>query len=142
MAEQETVSNARDFIDAFNAHDWKRLEARMEPDCVYREFGTGRQAKGAKDIVKLLQGWAEAMPDATGAVKSAIASGGHAALELTWKGTLTGPLGRFPATGKSQLTPASISFTFKNGRIKECHQYFDSMTLYKQLGLPSEPIPA
>ena len=142
MTEQDTTARARDFIDAFNAHDWERIAAGIQPDCLYDEIGTGRQAKGTDEILEIFQGWTEAMPDARGAVRSAIASGNRVALEVTWEGTLTGPFGEFPATGKSQVTPAALCFTFEGDRIKECRQYFDSMALFQQLGLMPEPATA
>lgn len=86
-----------------------------------------------------MQACAEAVPDAKGRVRSAIASGDRATLEVTWEGTLTGPFGEFPTTGKSQVTPAALSFTLEGDRIKECRQHFDSMALFKQLGLLPEP---
>ena len=67
-----------------------------------------------------------------------MASGNKAALEVTWKGTHTGPLvtaeGTIPASGKRQETPAAFVFTFEGGKVKESRHYFDSMTLLKQIG--------
>jgi ketosteroid isomerase-like protein len=58
---------------------------------------------------------------------------------VTWKGTHTGPLvtadGTIPASGKRQETPGAIVFTFEGGKIKEDRQYFDLMTLLKQIGV-------
>jgi hypothetical protein len=60
------------------------------------------------------------------------------ALEVTWKGTHTGPLatpqGMLPASGKTQTTPAAFFFTFEGDMIKESRHYFDSTTLFKQIG--------
>jgi predicted ester cyclase len=57
---------------------------------------------------------------------------------VTWKGTHTGPLvtaeGTIPASGKRQETPAAIVYTFEGAKIKESRQYFDLMTLLKQIG--------
>ena len=61
---------------------------------------------------------------------------------MIWKGTQTGPLvtaeGTIPASGKRQETPGAIVFTFEGAKIKECHQYFDLMTLLKQIGAQPE----
>jgi steroid delta-isomerase-like uncharacterized protein len=71
-------------------------------------------------------------------VTSAVGSGNKVALEVTWKGTHTGPLetaeGTIPASGKRQETPAAAFFTFEGDKIKESRHYFDSMTLLKQIG--------
>ncbi len=82
------------------------------------------------------------MPDAKGKVTSSFASGDRVALEVTWEGTLTGPFGDFAATGRQQVTPAALHFSFEGDQVKECRQYFDSLALMQQLGLMPEPAQA
>jgi predicted ester cyclase len=71
-------------------------------------------------------------------VTSSLASGGTAVLEVTWKGTQTGPLttaaGTIPASGKRQETPAAVFYVFEGAKIKASRHYFDAMTLLKQIG--------
>jgi steroid delta-isomerase-like uncharacterized protein len=132
------VKIAREQIDAFNTGDWERVRAGLASDSRYDELGTERKIEGPEKIVELFKGWKHAFPDAAGTVTSAIASGEKAALEITWKGTHTGPLtmaeGTIPASGKPQETPAAILFTFEGDKIKESRHYFDSLTLFKQIG--------
>jgi hypothetical protein len=84
----------------------------------------------------LTRSWRYDLPNGT--ATSAVASGNKAALEVTWKGTHTGPLesaeGTIPASGKRQETPAAFFFTFEGDKIKESRHYFDSLTLLKQIG--------
>jgi steroid delta-isomerase-like uncharacterized protein len=134
----EIVKLARKQIDAFNAGDWEQLRAMLASDARYDELGTRRKIEGREMIVELFKGWKTAFPDATGTVTSAVASGDNAALEITWKGTHTGPLesaeGTIPASGKHQETPAACFFTFEGDKIKESRHYFDSTTLLQQIG--------
>jgi steroid delta-isomerase-like uncharacterized protein len=134
----EIVKLARKQIDAFNAGDWDQLRATLAPDARYDELGTQRKIEGREMIVELFRGWKTAFPDAAGTVTSAVADGEKAALEITWKGTHTGPLesaeGTLPASGKRQETPAACFFTFEGDKIKESRHYFDSLTLLKQIG--------
>jgi steroid delta-isomerase-like uncharacterized protein len=134
----EIVKLARKQIDAFNAGDWEELGAMLAPDALYDELGTRRKIEGREMIVELFKGWKTAFPDATGTVTGAVAGGDKAALEITWKGTHTGPLesaeGTIPASGKHQETPAACFFTFEGDKIKESRHYFDSLTLLKQIG--------
>jgi len=138
LTTDEIVKLARKQIDAFNTGDWEQLRAMLASDARYDELGTQRKIDGPDKIVELFRGWKTAFPDAVGTVTSAVASGNKAALELTWKGTHTGPLetseGTIPASGKRQETPAACFFTFEGDKIKESRQYFDSMTLLKQIG--------
>jgi steroid delta-isomerase-like uncharacterized protein len=129
---------AREQVDAFNSGDWERMGAALASDSRYDELGTERKVDGPEKIVDLYKGWKNAFPDAAGTVTSAFASGDMATLEVTWKGTHTGPLttaeGTIPASGKRQATPAAIFFTFEGDKIKESRHYFDSLTLLKQIG--------
>jgi steroid delta-isomerase-like uncharacterized protein len=130
---------ARGAVDAFNASDWERYKAALTPDSLYDEVGTSRRVKGVGDIVSCLQAWKGAMPDVTGSVTNVFASGNTVILELTWRGTHTGPLvgpkGSVPATGKQQTTRASWVLTFDGGKIMESRHYFDMLSFMQQLGI-------
>ena len=132
------VKIAREQVDAFNSGDWERMRAGLAPDSRYDELGIERKVDGPEKIVELFKGWKQAFPDAAGTVTSAFASGDTATLEVSWKGTHTGPLttaeGTIPASGKRQETPAAIFYTFEGDTIKESRHYFDSLTLLKQIG--------
>jgi steroid delta-isomerase-like uncharacterized protein len=138
LTAEAMIKIAREQVDAFNTGDWERLQAGLAADARYHELATQREVEGSEKIVELFKGWKTAFPDAAGTVTSAVGGGNTAALEVTWKGTHTGPLetaeGTIPASGKRQETPAAIVFTFEGGKIKEDRQYFDLMTLLKQIG--------
>ena len=142
LTADKMVKIAREQVDAFNSGDWERLRAGLASDSRYDELGTQRKIEGPEKIVELFKGWKTAFPDAAGTVTSAVASGNTAALEVTWKGTHTGPLttaeGTIPASGKRQETPAAIFLTFEGDKIKESRHYFDSLTLLKQIGAQPE----
>jgi steroid delta-isomerase-like uncharacterized protein len=134
----EMVKIAREQVEAFNSGDWERVRAGLAYDSRMDELGTERKVEGPEKIVEVFKGWKQAFPDVTGTVRSAFASGNTATLEVTWKGTHSGPLttadGTIPASGKRQETPAAIFFTFEGNKIKESRHYFDSLTLLKQIG--------
>jgi steroid delta-isomerase-like uncharacterized protein len=138
LTAQQMVEIAREQVDAFNNGDWERVQAGLAVDARYHELATQRKIEGPEKIVELFKGWKTAFPDAAGTVTGAVGSGSMAALEVTWKGTHTGPLetaeGTIPASGKRQETPAALVFTFEGGKIKASRHYFDLMTLLKQIG--------
>jgi steroid delta-isomerase-like uncharacterized protein len=138
LTTDEIVKLARKQVDAFNSGDWEQMRAMLASGSRYDELGTQRKIEGPEKIVELFMGWKTAFPDAVGTVTSAFASGNKAALEVTWRGTHTGPLGTpegtIPASGKRQETPAAFFLTFEGDKITESHHYFDSMTLLKQIG--------
>ena len=112
----EMVKLARQQIDAFNSGDWELMRGTLASDARYDEVGTQRKVEGPEKIVELFKGWKTAFPDVVGTVTSSVASGNRAALEVTWKGTHTGPLttaeGTIPASGKLQETPGAVFYTF------------------------------
>ncbi len=143
MAEQDLIQAARGIVQAFNASDWEGFKAAVTSDCVYDEVGTSRRIQGVGDIILCMQEWKEAMPDVKSTVTNACATGNTVVLEVTWKGTHTGPLkgssGEVPATGKQQTTRAAWIANFDGGKITEIRHYFDMMSFMQQLGiLPQE----
>ena len=138
LTAEAMIKIAREQVDAFNNGDWERVQAGLAADARYHELATQRKVEGPEKIVELFKGWKTAFPDAAGKVTSAVGSDNMAVLEVTWTGTHTGPLetaeGTIPASGKRQETPGAIVFTFEGGKITEERQYFDLMTLLKQIG--------
>ena len=134
----ELVKIAREQINAFNNSDWEQVQAGLASDSCYNEPATERKIEGPAKIVEAFKAWKTAFPDAIGTVTSSVAHGKTAALEVTWKGTHTGPLttaeGTIPASGKHQETPAVCVFEFEGGKITESRMYFDALTLLKQIG--------
>jgi len=139
---EKMVKIAREQVDAFNKGDWELVRAAHTSESRLNELATERKVEGPEQIVELYKGWKQAFPDAAGTVTSAFASGDTAVLEVTWKGTHTGPLmtaeGTIPASGKRQETPAAIFYAFEGEKIKESRHYFDSLTLLKQLGVQAK----
>ena len=82
------------------------------------------------------------MPDVRGTVTNAWATGNTVVLEITWKGTHTGPLqgpsGMVPATGKQQTTRTGWVLNFNGRKIKESRHYFDMFSFMRQLGILSQ----
>jgi predicted ester cyclase len=72
-------------------------------------------------------------------VTNALATGNTVILEVTWQethtGTLVGPKGTVPATGKQQTTRASWVLNFDGDKIKESRHYFDMLAFMQQLCL-------
>jgi steroid delta-isomerase-like uncharacterized protein len=139
MAEQDLIKTARGLVDAFNAGDWEACKAALASDSVYDEVGTSRRIQGTAAIIPCLQAWKQAMPDVKGTVSRAVASGNTVVLEVTWAGTQTGslqgPSGTVPPTGKRQTTRAGWILNFDEGKIKDSRHYFDMLAFLQQLGV-------
>jgi len=139
---QDTVSVARENIDAFNQGDKERFRTLLTPGSVYKEFATGRELQGP-EMVEEIWTWRDAFPDAHGEITNAFGSGDQVVLQIVWTGTqkgdLVGPMGTIPATGKQVRIPASQVLRISNGKIASTDHYFDLMTMLVQLGAVPAP---
>ncbi len=139
MADNDLIQAARDLVSAFNESDWDKYQELFTSDGVYDEVGTSRRLEGLDAIIPALKGWKEAMPDVKGTVTNAVSSSSTVTLEVTWKGTHTGPLqgpsGSVPATGKQQTTRSSWVLDFEGGKVKASRHYFDMLAFMQQLGV-------
>ncbi len=139
MSEQEVLKIARETVEAFNTGDWERLKSSLAPDVVYDEVvGTPRHMEGAGQVVESFQEWKKAGPDGIGTITKEVVSGNTAVLEVTWTATQNGPLvtpaRTIPPSGQPWKVEAAQVITVKDGKIKEVHQYFDTMSLLQQIG--------
>jgi predicted ester cyclase len=72
-------------------------------------------------------------------IEKLIAEGDEVAALATYSGTLTGPMGEYPATGRSvEITFLSI-FRIDTGRVAELWVEWDNVAMLTQLGLLPPP---
>src|SRR5262245_35847432 len=140
MAQQQsTIDIAKASSIAYNNKDWNAVKASLAAGVVYDEVATQRKAQGVDDVLTLWRGWATALPDSKATFHSALVSGNTVVLEVTWRGTHTGPLrtakGEFQATGKKIELRACQIVEIAEGKALSMRQYFDMATLMQQLGL-------
>lgn len=139
VSPQALIEAAKGTVIAYNEKDWNKARALMTPDFVYDEVGTQRKVQGADETIALWQGWAKGLPDSQATIHSALASGNTVVLEVTWKGTHTGPLqtpkGLVPASGKSVQLRACAVLEMEGERAKVERHYFDMVTFSQQLGI-------
>ena len=90
-------------------------------------------------MITAWKGWAEAMPDSHGTIESVHVSGNTVILELTWRGTHTGPLhtpgGDVPATGNTMEVRSCFIADVSDGKTRMMRHYFDMATMLAQLGI-------
>ena len=135
----DLIALARENVDAFSAGDWDRFRASLADDFVYEEPGTQRKVEGADAAVELNQGWKAAFPDAKGTVTDAFACGDRVAVQITWEGTQSGPLGlpggaEVPASNKKVTVQACQVARVADGKIAEACHYFDVLGMLEQMG--------
>jgi steroid delta-isomerase-like uncharacterized protein len=139
LSPQQLIDAAKAPMLAYNQKDWNAVRAGITQDFIYDEVATRRKVQGADQTITLFQEWAEAIPDSKATFDNAVVSGDTVVLELTWRGTHSGPLqtpkGSFAATGKKVELRACALIELVNGKAKLQRHYFDMATLLEQLGI-------
>ncbi len=135
------VEDAKATSIAYGTKDWNALRAALTPSCTYDEVASGRTVEGIERIVSLWQGWATAFPDSKATFGRAVASGNTATIELTWRGTHSGPLalptGTIPPTGRKIELRACQVVEVEGHKTRAITQYFDLATLLRQIAVTS-----
>ena len=140
MSQQTLIDTAKASVEAYNEKNWDEVTKVLAPNVVYEETGSNLSLHGISDVLTAWKGWGIALPDSKAAFDAVHVSGDDTViLELTWRGTHTGPMGSpagdIPATGKSIETRACQVIQIADGKVQSIHQYLDLATMMTQLGL-------
>ena len=126
-------------LAALSATNWDEYKASLAPDAVYEEHASMQRAKGADAYLKVIQAWKRGFPDLEAHFLDGFASGNKVFAEVEWEGTHTGPFkgpfGELAPTNKRGTVKAALIFTITDGKISECHHYFDILTILRQMGV-------
>ena len=133
---------AKEFTDAFNAHDEERIRAGYADDA--RFWAPGAEGlDGAEGATEYAMGFIRAFPDVRITTDNEIDAGDWIALEFTYEGTHTGPLANpdgteIPPTNRRVTGKGVDILKIEDGKVVEEHIYFDQLEFLAQLGLAPE----
>ncbi|MCG6912433.1 ester cyclase [bacterium BMS3Abin03] len=129
------------FTEATNAADWNAFDELLTQDFKRHCQATPNlQVNSREGFKRLQESFLASMPDQKITVKMLIAEGDKVAGYATYSGTLTGPMGEFPATGKSVESKFLSIFRIEEGRIAELWVEWDNLAMLTQLGLFPPPV--
>lgn len=136
---QAMIDAAKASLLAYNDKNWENVRASLTPDALYDEVATQRKLQGIDQVIECWQGWARALPDSKATIHSAMASGNTVCVEMTWRGTHTGPLelpdGPVQATHKSIEMRSCEIMEMSGTKARTIRHYFDMSTMLQQLGI-------
>lgn len=128
------------FTEATNAGAWDALDELLTPDFKRHCQATPDvQVNSREEFIQLQKSFLTSMPDQKVTAEMLIAEGDKVAAYATYTGTLTGPMGDFPATGKSMASKFMTIFRIEEGRISEIWVEWDNLSMLTQLGLFPPP---
>lgn len=133
---------ARRLHEAWNERNFDEIAEATASDATITIVGSGDTFEGVEGSRDYNRMWADGFPDGTVTIDRVIASGDHAVVEFTGRGTHTGTLvtsmGDIPATGRSLTLQLCDVMEFKNGKVQSQKTYFDTGSMMAQLGLGAE----
>ena len=139
VMQTSVIEAAKAQVLAYNKKDWNAAKAALTPDVTYDEVATLRKIQGVDKVLEVWRGWATAMPDSQASFDGEFATENTVVLQLTWRGTHTGPLrlpsGEIAPTGKKIEVRACQIIEVADDKAQNIVQYFDMATLFRQLGI-------
>jgi steroid delta-isomerase-like uncharacterized protein len=128
------------FTTVLNAADWDALDELLTEDFSRHCQATPDvQVNSREEFKQLQESFLVSMPDQNITIEMLVAEGDKVAAYATYSGTQTGPMGDFPATGKSVKSKFLSIFRITNGRIAELWVEYDNLAMLSQLGLFPPP---
>ena len=138
MADTSILDAAKAQVIAYNDKNWEAAKAVLTTDIAYDEVATNRKLKGIEEVLSSWKGWARAFPDSKGSFDKETVIGNTVILEVTWRGTHTGPMElpgkELAATGKKIEMRACQIIEVSGAKVQSVRQYFDIATMLRQIG--------
>jgi steroid delta-isomerase-like uncharacterized protein len=135
---RNTKELARQFVEAFNAHDEKALLALDAPDATFTAPG-GVTLKGREAATGYAMAWLNAFPDARMVIRNETTTDDTIVHEFTFEGThtatLRAPTGDLPATNRRLSGRGVQIIKVRDGLATDTQLYFDQVEILTQLGL-------
>ena len=124
-----------DWAVYWSAHDMEHLLPLFTEDVIYEDVALGVVNHGVQELRMFGEGFFSGFPDVTFELTSAFANGVSGGAEWIMRGTHRGDLPGMPATNKRVEVRGASIFEFSGQKIRRCADYWDVVTLLKQLGL-------
>jgi len=123
----------RQYVEAYNATDFDRLDELMTPDFA-RHSQAATEVNSLEEFKANLRQGHEAFPDARMEFETIVAEGDKVAAYGTWTGTQQGAWGPFPATGQAAELKIFYLFRVEDGKLAEMWTEWDNLGFLTQLG--------
>lgn len=136
MSESKEI--LRKWIAAFVKKDLEAVMDFYADDSVNFQVAAGEPAVGKREIRKDTAAFFKGFPDSYSIVENLVGDEDWAAWEWLGGGTFSGEFYGNQPTGKSYELRGCGFFRFKDGKIVYQRGYWDKLTWFSQVGLPTE----
>lgn len=136
----DTRQFAQQLIDAWNAHDARRLASYYADDYVGEDVGLAQPLHGPRDVRRMALMNFLGMHDLRFTLDDVIGTGERFVLIWTMHGTHTGKVLNIPATGQKITARGMTRYELHSGKIVRSLRVWDVAGIIRQLGLlPDSP---
>ena len=139
MSAQDNVKLAQQIYGLFSTGQVQAVSALATEDIELALYPFGQTFRGRDGFINFMLGFTTAFPDLKIEVKNQVATDDQVVNEFTAHGTHRGPLmtpaGVVPPTGRAVEFTVCEVWRVKNGKVSSLHNYQDSASIMRQLGL-------
>jgi predicted ester cyclase len=137
MSAKQNKANARRLTEEVtNKGNMAILPELIDPNFIMHGNNNYSGVEGMKKFLSALRA---AFPDYTEKIENIVAEGDLVAVFTTLNGTFKGEINGMKPTGKKMSVPSARLSRYVNGKETESWTFTDSLTWYKQLGIPNLP---
>jgi steroid delta-isomerase-like uncharacterized protein len=137
MSVTKNIAILRGFIEEIlSKGNLERLHEFISTEFVLHSTPMVPEIKGLEAYRQFMSGTKSAFPDSHGIIEKTVAEGDMVAAVYQFSGTFKGELIGIPPNGKTFTIRPAIFVRFKDGKIVEIWEYYDSLAFYRQLGFP------
>jgi hypothetical protein len=122
------------------AQQFEQMRAYLRDDLVFEDTARNVTTKTFPEFMDWLGGWFVAFSDARPEDSTYLEGPDFSVSVFHGRGTNDGPLGSFPATGRSlDLLFCELLHYDADGRVSSGQMFYDQLTMLTQLGLAEPP---
>jgi len=135
MSVEQNKANERRFIEeVINKGNIEKMPEFIAANYIYHL--PGNELKGTEGLKQILSIYKVALPDLQYKIENMVGEGDLLAVFCTVSGTLKGAFMGTPPTNKRMVLPAALLTRWEGGKEVEAWPYSDSLSMYRQLGIP------
>jgi steroid delta-isomerase-like uncharacterized protein len=135
---EEIARLVRDLLEAWNAHDLRRIETFYAPDYEGVDVGQAGPQHGPQSASRNMERYQRAFPDLRFVEQDLIVEGDRAVLVWEAHGKHAGKLMNIPPTGRTIAVRGTSVLTIRDGKISRGLYVWDVAGLLRSLGLLPE----
>jgi predicted ester cyclase len=138
--EEQNINTVRTMVELINQRDLDSLRTVVAENIVRHSAATpGVVVSNLDEFIAFLETDIAGVPDSVQTIDIAFGSGDKVAVRAHYRGTHTGPMGPFAATGKPIDLPFMAILRIENNKVAEIWVEWDNMLILGQLGLLPSP---